>query len=219
MHLEIFNMKINIPDLGTKLILQEPCTITLYDEYRNTLHKSYGKKGNLIVELPKGLLLKVDRIYIRKGSSSYSSVTFTIPKVVTKKDKLDFPDNVIMGGTKFWIKLHEVNSMNTEPLEYNKETSIVFMDFYKKLESDLSKKYNMRDCTKSLQFVNKLLGPGNTVNTLLTKDDIDLFMYKFCMKIEDPKYSKESLSIDCRNDIIQLSKQYLRDYKLTMIGI
>jgi hypothetical protein len=48
------------------------------------------------VTLPKGTLLKVDRIYIRRGNAEFSSVTFRIPN---------------LPKSRFWAKLSDVNNI------------------------------------------------------------------------------------------------------------
>ena len=54
------------------------------------------------VTLPKGTQLKIDRIYIRRGSESFSSVTFRTTKIC--------PD-VRFKSKRFWAKLQEVNQI------------------------------------------------------------------------------------------------------------
>lgn len=50
--------------------------------------------------IPKGTELIVDRIYIRKGASNFSSVSFRIAK------------NKTLGYSgRFWVKLDDVNTM------------------------------------------------------------------------------------------------------------
>ena len=76
------------PDIGTLLKLEEDWTFTLFLERRNIdlfekleqLNLQSGTRKNKVIDLPKGLVPKVDRIYIRKGLSQYSSISFKIPK-------------------------------------------------------------------------------------------------------------------------------------------
>ena len=89
---------------------------------------------NQVIELPKGLVIKVDRIYIRKGLSQYSSITFTIPKPKTKKDKEEMPHNTDFGGTKFWVKLHECNGIQFSTVQKNPETTQLFQKLYLEIE-------------------------------------------------------------------------------------
>ena len=53
------------------------------------------------VTLKAGTLLQVDRIYIRKGNSDYSSLSFYIKNGEYK-------------GARFWAKLKDVNEINFE---------------------------------------------------------------------------------------------------------
>ena len=61
--------------------------------------------------LPAGTILKVDRIYIRKGAGDYSSLTFLITdssdkRVVTKKKGGSAPKAV-----RFWVHLDHANKI------------------------------------------------------------------------------------------------------------
>ena len=90
-------MRLYIPEIGDEIELEKDWDFTLVNEFRNDallekFHpekikerrssfdwKSYGKPVGTIT-LPKGTILKIDRIYVRKGASDYSSITFiTIP--------------------------------------------------------------------------------------------------------------------------------------------
>ena len=58
-----------------------------------------------------GTVLKVDRIYIRKGSAEYSSITFFVsespmPELSSKKGP----------KRRFWVKLQDANNIEFEPL-------------------------------------------------------------------------------------------------------
>lgn len=103
-------MKLFIPDIGDVIKLSAPWTFNLHYEYRcNDLLEHFGFKNNTKtsndfekVTLPVDTELKVDRIYIRKGAGSFSSLTFyaQIPGV--------------KGKFKFWAKLRDVNRIETE---------------------------------------------------------------------------------------------------------
>lgn len=56
-----------------------------------------------LLTLPVGARLKVERIYIRKGSPEFDSVTFSIVKNTIP--------NFAGGKARFWAKLDEVNTM------------------------------------------------------------------------------------------------------------
>lgn len=121
-----------IPALRTKLVLAEPWTFTVYNEYRNHSlyeilghqqtyqHEEYGVDiGNCT--LPKGTNLSVDRIYIRNGKSDYDSVTFRIascPEARFHKKKI-----------RFWAKLADVNAIKCYPIGSDPKTHEMFKAF------------------------------------------------------------------------------------------
>ena len=109
-------MKLYIPRLGNKLQLSENWTFDLYSEYRNNslLKKLLSKNwiedytkfiqtgqnvSPIKVTLPKGTVLNVERIYIRKGASDYDSITF----------KIEDCDNKELIKSRFWVKLKDAN--------------------------------------------------------------------------------------------------------------
>lgn len=62
------------------------------------------------VTLPKGTVLTVDRLYIRKGATNFDSLSFYIgnaPKGVGFKKQ---------GKIRFWAKLPDVNKINFSPI-------------------------------------------------------------------------------------------------------
>lgn len=89
--------RFNIPEIGTKIVLAENWTFPLHHEYRNeTLFEILGvqyshswrnRPGPVEVTLPKGTILTVDRVYIRKGAKDFSSLTFLIPKRKTERKR------------------------------------------------------------------------------------------------------------------------------------
>jgi hypothetical protein len=111
-------MQVFIPALGTKLLLTKSWTFDLHDESRNyefwiAFHgqpptRPAGQQHKYIyggyaaapskVTIKAGTTLSVDRIYIRKGASSFDSVSF----------------RVLKGGPtppgRFWVKLCDVNN-------------------------------------------------------------------------------------------------------------
>lgn len=133
--------RFNIPEIGTKIVLDEDWTFDLYREYRNwTLlevleitktyddDKYYSRTPTIHrITLPKGTMLTVDRIYIRKGAKEFSSVTFNMPKRTTSKKTVTRRATYIGGpddgkviqwdatkparGVRFWAKLADVNRM------------------------------------------------------------------------------------------------------------
>ena len=114
--------KLFIPDIGTNLVLTKNWKFPVHREYRNEKFLAYlgqplygrasfssNEYENTSVRntlktteaiLPKGTVLKVDRVYIRKGAKDFSSVTFyaTIPSLKKKY--------------RFWAKLKDVNNLH-----------------------------------------------------------------------------------------------------------
>jgi len=207
-------MELFIPEIGTKFILNKDIDITLYSEYRNDkLFKALDldKKISTIITLPKGLLLKVDRIYIRKGNSQYSSLTFNCPSVKTKADKEKFPHNIKYGGTSFWVKLHECNTFDVELLESNKETIELVKKIYLDIEKDmLSKNERVYNSTNILQIFNRYLGQGLNINNLTTNKTPEQFLNGIIINFEN---SKET----AKDYFISKFKTHLRNYKIEKI--
>ena len=123
-------MKLYIPEIGDEIILSEPWTFSLYSEHRNDgigIVLGYVNEGRerfarwkcndgrsgyhcydvieaAQITFPKGTKLKVDRIYIRKGNSEYSSLSF----------RISYHENKDLLKKRFWAKLEDVNSMNID---------------------------------------------------------------------------------------------------------
>lgn len=209
-------MNLFIPDIGTLLKLEEDWTFTLYAEYRNNslfkLEDSTANWHNLknkIVELPKGLVVKVDRVYIRKGLSQFSSITFTIPKTKTKKDKEEMPHNITYGGCKFWVKLHECNGVLFTPVFKNPETTELFQKLYQEIEKEASSKFGTEKCTKMLAQINHLLGSGQNVNNLSTYMRYDQLLNSIIHKMKEDTFLSDFL-----RDRLKLE---MRDFKLSKL--
>ena len=112
-------MKLYIPEIGDQFVLSSDWKFTLHNERRNeTLMKKLnwefkwyperdGSDKTRELVISKGTTLKVDRIYIRKGNSDYSSLTFFIGSGDWK-------------GCRFWAKLSDVNNIefdDAKPVE------------------------------------------------------------------------------------------------------
>ena len=70
-------------------------------------HSNYVKQDfRYGVWLPKDTILRVDRIYIRKGSSDFDSVSFRI---------VECPSNKKLCKQRFWVKLEDANQIVFEP--------------------------------------------------------------------------------------------------------
>ena len=106
-------MKLYVPEIGDKLKLTSDWWFKLHYEYRNaSLINRYlpDKFAHSIRErevdfpLLAGSVLEVDRIYIRKGNSEYSSITFKL---------ISTPSETVK-GVRFWAKLKDCNNIEFE---------------------------------------------------------------------------------------------------------
>lgn len=120
-------MRLFISTIGDTLALAADWAFDLFGEYRNhdvrqqlglSLSVSRWDAGERSdrVTLPAGTVLRVDRIYIRKGVGDFDSVTFWI---VDSPDKRLVPKG--RGGTaergrrmRFWAKLADVNRIELD---------------------------------------------------------------------------------------------------------
>ncbi len=111
--------KMFIPSIGFQFQLTEPWTFTLHNESRNEslwlLLNRARRDGDgwrsayvdaFDVTLPVGTILRVDRMYIRKGAAEYDSVTFYL----NNYQILNAP-GVKKGALRFWAKLDDVNKI------------------------------------------------------------------------------------------------------------
>ena len=117
-------MQLYIPEIGARLKLTADWEFPLFCESRNkALGEALGLKPvvqpggwsrdpwwqpefSMVVKVPTGTTLKVDRIYIRKGKrfADFSSLTF-------------IAENKVVFGKKhprFWAKLQDVNQIQCE---------------------------------------------------------------------------------------------------------
>lgn len=129
-----------IPEIGDNIQLVEDWEFPLYFESRNHVliqrikpgsRYSYSNTNNsILVKMEVGTILKVDRIYIRKGKSEWSSVTFYVkyaPNDVNRENQtfvssqwemyrnrdIIISDNKEQAryGARFWAKLEHINDM------------------------------------------------------------------------------------------------------------
>ncbi len=108
-------MKFNIPPIGYKLTVAAPWTVDIHTEYRNgtmmswltTIDPSIAQNWMYndvnTVTIPAGLNLTVDRIYIRKGSSDFDSISFNVRGIKG------------FGLVRFWVKLDQLQTLEYEP--------------------------------------------------------------------------------------------------------
>ena len=102
--------KLYVPEIGDEIKLSKEWKFNIYNEYRNEAlltHLSLNNQkiergGSTEIIIPKDSILKIDRIYIRKGSSDFSSITFYV-KYPGSKNKY-----------RFWAKLSDCNNIEFE---------------------------------------------------------------------------------------------------------
>ncbi len=77
------------------------------EEYNEIWKKNAWPDLSTEVTLPAESILKIDRIYIRKGNTKYSSVSFYLVDYSGKKPK----------SYRFWAKLADVNNIEFNKIE------------------------------------------------------------------------------------------------------
>jgi hypothetical protein len=126
-------MKLYIPEIGDSIKLIADWTFDLFNEDRNgtlmerlkdprrTIASWHADYGSLPATIPAGAVLKIDRVYIRKGSKDFSSVTF-----LWKGERLPAHIETYSDGytakipaipVRFWAKLVDVNNIEFEKVE------------------------------------------------------------------------------------------------------
>lgn len=116
-------MKLFIPTVGTVLRLTENWQLYLYAEYRNAAlfsifvnpeinrnnfyrYYPYNCNSAVPILLPKGSVLTIDRIYIRKNLKSFDSVSFRLKC-----------EDLKIKNKRFWAKLDDVNKIECEVID------------------------------------------------------------------------------------------------------
>lgn len=74
----------------------------LSDAYKSYKATNSEENPFIKVTLPQGTQLKLDRIYIRQGAESFSSVTFRTTKISPDKK---------FASKRFWVKLSDANKI------------------------------------------------------------------------------------------------------------
>lgn len=141
-------MKLYIPEIGDEIRLTADWTFDLYNEHRNETmmivskdprkavgdyHKTYG---TIPCTVPTGAVLKIDRIYIRKGLNEYSSITFMWKGMRVESQMEEIFSYGLLNNSspakwgeiptgrfskkparpvRFWAKLSDVNNIEFEP--------------------------------------------------------------------------------------------------------
>lgn len=157
-------MRLYVPDIGHKLKLQADWTFPLYHEHRNDSLLRYftgegyswgwrenENKSVPTVTIPKDSILTVDRIYIRKGSSDYSSITF----------------RVVLNGKsyRFWAKLEDCNKIEFQVEGTTKVLKLVFEE----LPTVKSVDYFSYDFKGESELPEKVIYEGKCVNVIQRK--------------------------------------------------
>ena len=106
-------------DARTKAEQDTPGYIKYWDDY-NEWRRQCDTTGTptIRITIPKGSVLKIDRIYIRKGAKDFSSVTFYWKNVPSVKTKQPFWSSMKhrKSAVRFWTKLADVNNITCEKM-------------------------------------------------------------------------------------------------------
>jgi hypothetical protein len=109
--------KMYIPTIGESIILTQPWSFLLHNEYRNSdLFEAFDLPytGTREVTLPAGTVLKVQRIYIRGSNRGYDSVTL---RTVHSPDSRLATKRTGGKSRRFWVKLNDFNTIEYERYE------------------------------------------------------------------------------------------------------
>ena len=94
---------------------RNPMFVQYHKEYDEWHKRAKNEAVEFIeVELPAGTVLQVDRIYIRKGASDYSSITFytkNLPEIVIENRGWGGAKSKVKKSLRFWTKLHDCNKI------------------------------------------------------------------------------------------------------------
>lgn len=128
-------MKLYVPEIGDELTIEQDWHFDLHYEERNaSLYAHLGftdvalKLGSYSwntkdplptsVALPAGTILKVERIYIRKGQDDFNSMTFVVPgiKVAVPFPHREYPK--VNGKPDYSAKIIETVQTKNRPLRF-----------------------------------------------------------------------------------------------------
>ncbi len=115
----------NIPTIGTDVTLTDDWKLLIEPEYRNesalalffgedVKPRTYGGNREAKarrVALPSGTVLRVDRIYIRKGAGDFDSVTFSLIDSPRKEWAPKSAGGTRKGKCRFWVALPQINGL------------------------------------------------------------------------------------------------------------
>ena len=85
------------------------------DYYKDGLDHYRPKEPGVKFEIPFGTVLKVDRVYIRKGMEDYSSITFVVVSSDDKRLVGKKQGGIAPKAVRFWVKLQETRNIEIEP--------------------------------------------------------------------------------------------------------
>ena len=134
-------MKLYIPEIGDKITLTADWRFQMTIERRNDVVTQYflklesfrnsrdGEKFEIII--PAGTVLTIDRIYIRKGVSDFSSITFYIYESIYKDLK----------KARFWASLTDVNKIEYEIHTLKEKIEKIHMNVQKYCAKELISDY------------------------------------------------------------------------------
>jgi len=129
---ERYDMKLYIPQLGDRLQLTADWTFDLYNDERNhslmlvtgdmrdVRSKWQTGATSVSATIPAGAILKVDRIYIRKGQEDFDSITFYWEGMRSQATMRQCPyratrmDKVPAKAVRFWVKMNDANKIEFE---------------------------------------------------------------------------------------------------------
>ncbi len=176
-------MKLYVPEIGDKLKLIKPWSLALFTESRNTgvleffnLPFSWElRETSNKVTIPKGCILTVDRIYIRKGLTEFSSISFFIEGLAKKK-------------LRFWAKLEDCNNIEFDIVSQAKDSKPplkIYVPDVKKLERYTTHKQP----PQPKESYNDIFGICDSV-----KYDADpVMLARVTYKVENEVYDTKSL--------------------------
>ena len=200
-------MNLFIPEIGTKLKLTNSWNFNLFNEYRNSSFLKFIDPYNKIVDsvkvtMPTDTILSVDRIYIRKGVSGYSSITFNISKLDNKKHPL--------AGYRFLVKLSDANNIEFELLNCNEESLSLIKQIDSRTKENLSAKTQSK--FMKLFLVNK------TVNNIRPSELPSFYIDKIVYLIGEYRKDSMLLGYDIHmtpDKLEEILIPFIRMYKIT----
>ena len=163
---------------------------------------SWHDDESWVITIPVDTILSVDRIYVRRGVSNYSSITFTVPKTLNKKSKF--------AGTRFWTKLSDANKIEFDLLSCNEDT----LNLIKKI--DEKTKLVLPSIAQSV-FMRMLLD-GKTINNARPQEPPSHFVLSvynvikiFCVQ--------EKIDAETKLKLERALISFIRAYKLASLPI